>query len=40
LRARLADAAFHRVHDMSWARTASETLGVYERARNGHRVPA
>jgi len=40
LRARLADAAFHRVRDMSWARTASETLGVYERARNGHRVPA
>jgi len=40
LRARLAGAAFQRVHDMSWARTASETLRVYERALNGHRALA
>jgi glycosyltransferase involved in cell wall biosynthesis len=32
LRAGLAEAAFHRVRDMSWTRTARETLDVYERA--------
>jgi glycosyltransferase involved in cell wall biosynthesis len=32
LRARLADAAFRRVRDMSWTRTAHATLAVYERA--------
>jgi glycosyltransferase involved in cell wall biosynthesis len=40
LRARLADRAFHRVHDMSWSRTAAETLGVYQRALSGHRILA
>jgi glycosyltransferase involved in cell wall biosynthesis len=40
LRARLADAAFRRVHEMSWACTAVATLGVYERALNGHRILA
>ena len=34
LRTRLADAAFTRVRDISWARTASLTLAVYERALN------
>ena len=32
LRARLADAAFRQVRDMSWTRTAQATLAVYERA--------
>jgi len=32
LRARLAEAAFELVRDMSWRRTARETLFVYERA--------
>jgi len=32
LRGRLADAAFRRVHDMSWTQTARATLSVYERA--------
>ena len=40
LRARLADAAFRRVHDMSWARTASQTLAVYHRALHGNRILA
>jgi glycosyltransferase involved in cell wall biosynthesis len=40
LRARLADAAFRRVREMSWTRTATETLGVYERALNGNQVLA
>jgi glycosyltransferase involved in cell wall biosynthesis len=35
LRARLADAAFTRVRDMSWTRTASLTLTVYDRALTG-----
>src|SRR5439155_1466699 len=34
LRARLADAAFRRVRDMSWTQTARATLSVYERALN------
>jgi glycosyltransferase involved in cell wall biosynthesis len=32
LRVRLADAAFARVHDMSWTKTATATLAVYEKA--------
>jgi glycosyltransferase involved in cell wall biosynthesis len=40
LRARLADAAFRRVRVMSWTRTATETLSVYERALNGNQVLA
>jgi glycosyltransferase involved in cell wall biosynthesis len=40
LRARLADAAFRRVRGMSWTRTATETLSVYERALNGNQVLA
>jgi glycosyltransferase involved in cell wall biosynthesis len=40
LRARLADAAFRRVREMSWTRTATQTLGVYERALNGNQVLA
>ena len=32
LRARLATAAFDRVVDMTWARTAERTLDVYKRA--------
>src|SRR5262245_8763706 len=32
LRARLSDAAFRQVRDMSWTRTAQGTLAVYERA--------
>jgi glycosyltransferase involved in cell wall biosynthesis len=35
LRARLADAAFTRVRDLSWARTATLTLTVYDRALSG-----
>jgi glycosyltransferase involved in cell wall biosynthesis len=35
LRARLADAAFRRVRDMTWSRTAAATLSVYDRALNG-----
>ena len=35
LRSRLADAAFTRVRDMSWARTARLTLAVYDRALSG-----
>jgi glycosyltransferase involved in cell wall biosynthesis len=40
LRARCSDAAFDRVRDMTWARTARLTLDVYERAMaaNGRRV--
>lgn len=34
LRARLADAAFGRVRDLTWTRTASETLAVYQHARD------
>lgn len=33
LRARLADAAFRRVREMTWGRTAAATLAVYQRAR-------
>jgi glycosyltransferase involved in cell wall biosynthesis len=40
LRARLADAAFRRVHAMTWARTARRTLAVYEQALNGLRTLA
>jgi glycosyltransferase involved in cell wall biosynthesis len=40
LRARLADAAFDRVRDMSWARTARQTLDVYARALSGQRLLA
>jgi len=35
MRARLAERAFERVHDMTWTATARATLAVYERARNG-----
>jgi glycosyltransferase involved in cell wall biosynthesis len=35
LRAGLAERAFQRVREMSWTRTARETLTVYERALNG-----
>ena len=38
LRARLADAAFRRVRDMSWTRTANLTLSVYERALSERHV--
>ena len=38
LRARLADAAFRRVRDMSWTRTAQATLAVYERALSARHV--
>ena len=40
LRTRLADAAFRRVREMSWTRTATATLSVYERALNGNQVLA
>jgi len=40
LRTRLADAAFRRVREMSWTRTATETLSVYERALPGNQVLA
>ena len=40
LRTRLADAAFRRVREMSWTRTATETLSVYERALHGNQVLA
>jgi glycosyltransferase involved in cell wall biosynthesis len=40
LRARLADAAFRRVRDMSWTRTAHATLAVYERALSERHVLA
>jgi glycosyltransferase involved in cell wall biosynthesis len=33
LRARLADAAFRRVREMTWSRTAAATLAVYEHAQ-------
>ena len=35
LRTSLAERAFQRVREMSWTRTARETLNVYERALNG-----
>jgi glycosyltransferase involved in cell wall biosynthesis len=40
LRARLADAAFRQVRDMSWTRTAEATLAVYARALNERQVLA
>jgi glycosyltransferase involved in cell wall biosynthesis len=36
LRARCASAAFGKVRNMSWTRTAELTLQVYARAMNGH----
>src|SRR5262245_62069259 len=38
LRARLSDAAFRQVRDMSWTRTAQATLAVYERALGERQV--
>jgi glycosyltransferase involved in cell wall biosynthesis len=38
LRARLSDAAFHQVRDMSWTRTAHATLAVYARALGARQV--
>jgi glycosyltransferase involved in cell wall biosynthesis len=38
LRERLADAAFRRVRDMSWTRTALATVSVYERVLKGRHV--
>jgi glycosyltransferase involved in cell wall biosynthesis len=34
LRARLAEAAFRRVRELTWTRTAAQTLAVYQHARD------